>query len=238
MMELVEANWWLIVIALVIGVIVAWWIFAANRKTRVVRETPKDVLDEGAEPARRNQALIDSPRGSPLAPPPAPPVADPQPEPLTPAPEPEPEPEPVPHAAEPEPVIVQPEPAAAPEPEPVAIEPVPAAEPEPEPEPAPPAPEPLPAAAPEQAAAPAPAAPTADDLTRIKGLGPKLEKLLQGLGIVTYAQIAELSDSDIDRIDPQLGNFAGRIRRDSFVEQAKFLAAGDIAGFEAKFGAL
>lgn len=194
MMELVAANWWLIVIALVIGVVVAWWVFAANRKTRVVRETPRDVLEEGAAPARRNQALIDAPNGSPLAPPPA---AEPQPAPAAPEP------------AAPAPVSV-PEPAA-PQPEP---------EPEPQPEPAP------------------PPATTVDDLTRIKGLGPKLEKLLQGLGIATYAQIAELTDADIDRIDPQLGNFAGRIRRDSFVEQARFLAAGDIAGFEARFGAL
>jgi hypothetical protein len=32
------------------------------------------------------------------------------------------------------------------------------------------------------------------------------------------------------RIDGQLGAFAGRIRRDSWVNQAKFLAEGDTAG--------
>ncbi len=76
----------------------------------------------------------------------------------------------------------------------------------------------------------------ADDLTRIKGLGPKLVTLLGQLGVTRYAQIAQWSEADIDRIDAQLGTFAGRIRRDSFVEQAGLLAAGDVAGFEGKFG--
>jgi predicted flap endonuclease-1-like 5' DNA nuclease len=77
-----------------------------------------------------------------------------------------------------------------------------------------------------------------DDLRRIKGLGPKLVTLLNALGVTSYAQIAGWSEADIDRIDAQLGTFAGRIRRDSWVEQAKLLAAGDTAGFEAKFGKL
>ncbi|MEO6717657.1 MAG: hypothetical protein ABIM50_10490 [Novosphingobium sp.] len=75
-----------------------------------------------------------------------------------------------------------------------------------------------------------------DDLTRIKGVGPKLVALLGQLGVGRFAEIAEWSEADIDRIDAQLGVFAGRIRRDSWVEQAKFLAAGDMAGFEGKFG--
>lgn len=59
MMEMVEANWMLFVAALLIGIAVAWWIFVATRRTRVSGER-KDVLDEGADPAARNQALIDS----------------------------------------------------------------------------------------------------------------------------------------------------------------------------------
>lgn len=78
---------------------------------------------------------------------------------------------------------------------------------------------------------------TADDLTRIKGLGPKLAATLNELGITRFDQIAGWSEGDIDRIDAQLGRFEGRIRRDSWVEQARFLAAGDIAGFEGRFGA-
>jgi predicted flap endonuclease-1-like 5' DNA nuclease len=77
-----------------------------------------------------------------------------------------------------------------------------------------------------------------DDLRRIKGIGPKLATLLNSLGITRYDQIAAWSDDDLDRIDGQLGSFAGRPRRDNWVEQAKFLAADDVAGYEAKYGKL
>ena len=75
-----------------------------------------------------------------------------------------------------------------------------------------------------------------DDLTRIKGLGPKLATLLRGLGITRFAQIAAWSDADVARIDPQLGAFQGRIARDNWIEQARYLSAGDVSGFEARFG--
>ena len=101
----------------------------------------------------------------------------------------------------------------------------------------PPPPVLAPAFAPEPAPPPAPAA-GSDDLSRIKGVGPKLVALLGQLGIGTFAEIAGWSEADIDRTDARLGTFAGRIRRDNWVEQAKFLAAGDTAGFEAKFGKL
>lgn len=96
----------------------------------------------------------------------------------------------------------------------------------------------------EQAAHPAtaPAAPPApaggDDLLLIKGVGPKLVTLLHQLGVTRFAEIAGWSDADIDRVDAQLGTFAGRIRRDNWVEQCRYLAAGDTAGFEDKFGKL
>ena len=101
---------------------------------------------------------------------------------------------------------------------------------------APAAPEPAPEPGP--APAPAPEAPvgTADDLSRIKGLGPKLQALLPTLGITSYAQIAALTDADLAELDTKLGAFAGRPAKDNWVEQARFLAAGDTAGFEAKFG--
>jgi predicted flap endonuclease-1-like 5' DNA nuclease len=87
---------------------------------------------------------------------------------------------------------------------------------------------------------PAPGLPErhADDLTRIKGVGPKLATLLAQLGITTYAQIAGWTEGDLAAIDPQLGNFAGRPARDKWVEQARLLAAGDQAGYEAQFGKL
>ncbi|HCF24322.1 MAG TPA: hypothetical protein DER67_02060 [Novosphingobium sp.] len=76
----------------------------------------------------------------------------------------------------------------------------------------------------------------ADDLSRIKGLGPKLQALLPTLGLSTYAQIAALTEADLAELDGKLGAFAGRPAKDSWVEQAKYLAAGDVAGFEGKFG--
>ncbi|MGE3691835.1 MAG: hypothetical protein AB7F98_10685 [Novosphingobium sp.] len=87
-------------------------------------------------------------------------------------------------------------------------------------------------------AKPQPAPAAAGELARIKGLGPKLQALLAALGVTSLAQIAAWSEEDIDRIDGQLGTFAGRIRRDNWVEQAKYLAVDDTAGFEARFGKL
>lgn len=84
----------------------------------------------------------------------------------------------------------------------------------------------------------APAAGERDDLTRIKGIGPKLVARLGELGIRRYDQIAAWSDEDVARIDAQLGPFQGRIVRDNWIEQCRYLAAGDIAGYEARFGKL
>lgn len=77
-----------------------------------------------------------------------------------------------------------------------------------------------------------------DDLSAMKGVGPKLVARLASLGVTRFDQIAGWSEVDIERIDGQLGNFAGRIRRDDWTQQARLLAVGDRAGFEAKFGAL
>lgn len=77
-----------------------------------------------------------------------------------------------------------------------------------------------------------------DNLLRMKGIGPKLNQLLIELGVTRYAQIANWSDADIAAIDAKLGNFKGRPVRDQWVDQARYLAAGDTAGFEAKYGKL
>jgi predicted flap endonuclease-1-like 5' DNA nuclease len=130
------------------------------------------------------------------------------------------EPEPV-AVVEPEPVVVvEPEPVAVVEPEPVAVvepEPVVVVEPEPvaivEPEPA--IAEPVIAAA-----APKPSQP--DDLKLISGIGPALEKKLRKQGISSYRQLAALNDMDIARIEASI-KFAGRIRRDNWIGQAKTL---------------
>jgi len=82
----------------------------------------------------------------------------------------------------------------------------------------------------------APAA--SDNLQLLKGVGPKMVGLLNGLGVTSFRQIADWTDADVARIDPQLGAFQGRIARDNIVDQAGYLARGDKAGFEAKYGAL
>ena len=63
----------------------------------------------------------------------------------------------------------------------------------------------------------------ADDLKKIKGIGPKLEKTLNGLGVYHYDQIAAWSEAEIAWVDDQL-KFKGRIERDGWIQQAKTLA--------------
>lgn len=75
-----------------------------------------------------------------------------------------------------------------------------------------------------------------DDLTRIKGVGPKLHELLRGIGVHHFRQIAGWSDAQVAEVDSHLGGFKGRITRDRWVEQARFLEAGDVEGFEREFG--
>ena len=183
MIDLSNPNLLIFAGALVFGLLLVWYLFGRSSAPRE-RSYKPDVLDEGAAPAARNQALIDAPP-----------------------------------AAKIEPVI-----APAPAPEPV-----------PAPAPAPVA-EAKPAPAPKPKAAPAAASAGPDDLSRIKGLGPKLQKLLPELGVTSFAQIAAMTDADLAELDSKLGAFAGRPAKDSWVEQAKLLAAGDTAGFEGKFG--
>lgn len=63
-----------------------------------------------------------------------------------------------------------------------------------------------------------------DDLTQIKGLGPRAAEKLQEAGVNSIAQIAAWSYEDVDRFDALI-NGRGRIIRDSWVEQAKELSA-------------
>lgn len=173
-MEVLQTNWLAFALALLIGLLVAWWLFGRSSGGARVRHHAPDVLDEGVAPAARNQALIDAPSATTAA------LADTGPDIM---------------AGIGEVIAV----AAAEE---------------------------------------VTAAASGDDLSRIKGLGPKLQALLPTLGLSTYAQIAALDDAALDALDGKLGAFAGRPRRDGWVEQAKFLAAGDVAGFEGKFGKL
>jgi len=60
-----------------------------------------------------------------------------------------------------------------------------------------------------------------DDLTVILGIGPKLQQLLNKLGVRTFRQMALWSDAEIDRVEAHLKGFRGRIRRDRWVERAR-----------------
>ena len=77
-----------------------------------------------------------------------------------------------------------------------------------------------------------------DNLELLKGVGPKLNALLISLGVTRFDQIAEWTAGDIAEVDQHLGNFKGPVERDNWIDQAKLLAAGDTAGFEAKYGSL
>jgi predicted flap endonuclease-1-like 5' DNA nuclease len=70
----------------------------------------------------------------------------------------------------------------------------------------------------------------ADDLKRIKGVGPKLEGVLNKLGVFHFDQIAAWKAKDVVVVDGRL-NFKGRIKRDTWVKQAKLLAAGKETAF-------
>lgn len=62
-----------------------------------------------------------------------------------------------------------------------------------------------------------------DDLKKISGVGPVLEKKLNALGITKFAQVAAFTPEDIARVDDAL-SFKGRIERDNWLEQAAELA--------------
>ncbi|WP_366142872.1 endonuclease [Pseudooceanicola sp.] len=66
----------------------------------------------------------------------------------------------------------------------------------------------------------------ADDLKRIKGVGPKLEILLNELGIYHFDQVAAWGADEVAWVDQNLKGFKGRVSRDGWVAQATTLAAG------------
>jgi len=194
-LQMIEANWLAFVLALLIGIVVAWWLFARGSTVAKPRDRKPDALDEGAAPAQRNQALIDSPSAASAASDILPPAGAGT----------------MAGIGEIVAVAAQDEVEASAEPQSSEVAP--------------------------SAKSVGPVG-DGDDLSRIKGVGPKLVVLLNSLGIDRYEQIAAWSDEDIDRIDGQLGAFAGRPRRDSWVEQAKLLSSGDTGAYEARFGKL
>lgn len=66
----------------------------------------------------------------------------------------------------------------------------------------------------------------ADDLKMIKGVGPKLEEMLNSLGFYHFDQIAAWSQEEVAWVDQNLEGFSGRVTRDNWIDQATVLAAG------------
>ena len=66
----------------------------------------------------------------------------------------------------------------------------------------------------------------ADDLKKIKGVGPKLEELVNSMGFYHFDQIANWTADEVAWVDENLEGFKGRVSRDGWVEQAKLLASG------------
>ncbi len=79
-----------------------------------------------------------------------------------------------------------------------------------------------------------PRAGKADDLKRIKGIGPKLEALCNTLGFYHFDQIANWTEAEVAWVDDNLTGFKGRVSRDNWVAQAKTLAAGGETEFSAR----
>jgi NADH-quinone oxidoreductase subunit E len=72
---------------------------------------------------------------------------------------------------------------------------------------------------------PKPGSVAPDDLKKLKGVGPALEKKLIAAGVTSFAQIAGWTDAEIAAFEEAM-NFSGRVAREGWVEQARILAAG------------
>ena len=66
----------------------------------------------------------------------------------------------------------------------------------------------------------------ADNLKEIKGVGPKMEKMLHGMGFYHFDQVAAWTAQEVAWVDANLEGFKGRVSRDEWVKQAKILASG------------
>jgi len=88
------------------------------------------------------------------------------------------------------------------------------------------APEPAPATGVKPAMLAAARAEGADDLKRISGVGPKLEALLNSMGVYHFDQIAAWGDAEIAWVDANLEGFKGRVTRDGWVAQAEAFLEG------------
>ncbi|HLT32217.1 MAG TPA: NrfD/PsrC family molybdoenzyme membrane anchor subunit, partial [Aquaticitalea sp.] len=64
---------------------------------------------------------------------------------------------------------------------------------------------------------------TKDDLQKINGVGPKMEEVLNGIGIYSYFQVSNMTKREYDLLDEITASFPGRAERDDWAGQAKLL---------------
>ncbi len=64
-----------------------------------------------------------------------------------------------------------------------------------------------------------------DDLKKLSGVGPALEKKLHDADVTSFAQIAAWTEADVAEMDEKL-SFKGRIEREGWIDQAKELTKG------------
>ena len=69
-----------------------------------------------------------------------------------------------------------------------------------------------------------PATHKADNLKKINGVGPVMEKKLNQLGIYTFVQVSRMTDKEYDLLDSIIGEFPGRAKRDDWAGQARLLS--------------
>lgn len=69
-----------------------------------------------------------------------------------------------------------------------------------------------------------------DKLTKIKGIGPKLQELLFSMGFFHFDQVASWDKSQVAWVDENLDGFKGRASRDDWVAQAFSLSGSSVGG--------
>ena len=62
-----------------------------------------------------------------------------------------------------------------------------------------------------------------DDLKKVKGIGPVMERTLNELGVASFKQLGLFTEDDVQRVSDALEVFPGRIERDNWVPQAREL---------------
>ena len=70
----------------------------------------------------------------------------------------------------------------------------------------------------------------ADDLKRIKGIGPEIERKLNAMGVRRYSEIAGWTSADVARVNREIGQ-EGRVQHENWIEQAQILGRGGETAF-------